>query len=287
MIPSLPLRVLTQLWYTSPLTRIPFANPKRPLIIAHRGSSSVAPENTLAAFAQAIADGADGIEFDVQLAKDGVPVVIHDANLRRTANRRDTIKNLTSTDLASIDVGSWFNRKYPRRTKPVYENERIPTLEQMLSLVTSNAHSDFRCYVELKVDQRNTVYEGLVESVLSSIDAHRLLHNMTIVSFNLAALAYVKLRKPSIRTGALFEPITLTPKRKRTIVARANECGAAEILLHRLMARAGMVELALKSGLTPVVWTVDDPRWVQRAERRGIRALITNSPARLVDRLNS
>src|SRR5205814_3380407 len=172
-------------------------------------------------FAQAIADGADGIEYDVQLAKDGVPVVIHDANLRRTVNRRDTIKNLTSTELASIDVGSWFNRKYPRRRKPAYAEEYVPTLEEVFSLVASNAHSEFTCYVELKVDQRDTTYDDLVESVLNSIDAHRLSHNTTIVSFNLAALAYAKLRKPSIRTGALFKPMTLTPRRKRTIIKRA------------------------------------------------------------------
>ena len=247
----------------------------------------MAPENTLAAFAQAIEDGADGIEFDVQLAKDGVPVVIHDANLRRTANRRDTIKDLTSRELASIDVGSWFNRKYPRRAKSAYANEHIPTLEQVLSLVASNACSDFACYVELKFDQRETAYDNLVESVLRLIDAHQLSRNTTVVSFNLASLAYAKRLKPSIRTGALFKPITLTPKRKRDIVERATECGATEILLHRLTARWAMVELALKSGLTPVVWTVDDPRWVQRAKRLGIRSLITNSPAKLLARVNS
>ena len=263
------------------------ANSKRPLIIAHRGSSSVAPENTLAAFAQAIADEADGVEFDIQLAKDGVPVAIHDANLRRTANRRDAIKSLTSTELASIGVGSWFNRKYPRRAKPAYANERIPTLTQVFDLVVSNAHSEFTCYVELKVDQRDTAYHDLVESVLSSIDAHRLSHNTTIVSFNLAALAYTKLRKPSIRTGALFKPIALTAKRKLIIINRATECGATEILLHRLMARRGMIDLALKSGLTPVVWTVDDPRWVQRAECLDIHSLITNIPAKLLARVNS
>src|ERR1041384_6906814 len=148
------------------------ANPKQPLIIAHRGSSSVAPENTLAAFAQAIADRADGIEFDVQLAKDGVPVIIHDANLRRTANRRARVKNLTSAELASIEVGSWFNRKYPDRAKPAYATEHIPTLEQVFTLVASNARSDFACYVELKIDPQETAYEDLVESVLGSIDAH-------------------------------------------------------------------------------------------------------------------
>ena len=255
-----------------------------PLIIAHRGSSSVAPENTLAAFAQAIADGADGIEFDVQLSRDGIPVVIHDHTLRRTASQHRTVASMTADELSQVDVGSWFNRKYPRRTKSAYAKEHIPTLEQVFSLVASNTSTEFTCYLELKVAERDPTYDDLVESVLSLIDAHRLVHNTTIVSFNLAALAYAKLRKPSMRTGALFEPITLTPQRKRTIVARATDCGAAEIVLHRLMARPGMVELALKSGLTAVVWTVDDPGWVQRAKRLGIPALITNTPAKLLAR---
>jgi glycerophosphoryl diester phosphodiesterase len=194
---------------------------------------------------------------------------------------------LTSAELASIEVGSWFNRNYPRRAKPAYANEHIPTLEQVFDLVASDASSDFACYVELKIDPQETAYDDLVESVLTSIDAHRLPRSITIVSFNLAALAYAKRLKPSIRTGALFEPIALTPKRKRTIINRAIECGATEILLHRLIARRGMIELAIESGLTPVVWTVDDPRWVDRAERLGIHALITNRPANLIDRLNS
>jgi glycerophosphoryl diester phosphodiesterase len=81
--------------------------------------------------------------------------------------------------------------------------------------------------------------------------------------------------------------MTLTPKRKDTIVERATACGATEILLHRLTARRRMIGLAIKSDLTPVVWTVDDPRWVQRAKCLGIRSLITNTPAKLLARINS
>ena len=194
---------------------------------------------------------------------------------------------MTSTDLASIDVGSWFNRKYPRRAKPAYAKEHVPTLEQVFSLVASNARSNFACYVELKIDPQETAYEGLVESVLSAIEAHGLSHRTAIVSFNLAALAHSKLRKPSIRTGALFEPIAPTPKRRRTIIELATQCGATEILLHRLIARRRMVELAIESGLTAVVWTVNDPRWLPRAKHLGIHSLITNTPAKLIARANS
>ena len=90
-----------------------------PLVIAHRGASFDAPENTLAAFERALADGADGLEFDVRLAADGVPVVIHDATLRRTAGRQVSIASLSSSALASVEVGSWFNRRFPARARRV------------------------------------------------------------------------------------------------------------------------------------------------------------------------
>src|SRR5918993_337434 len=86
-----------------------------PLIIGHRGSSALAPENTLAAFRRAIADGADGIEFDVRLARDGVAVVIHDATLERTGLLKRKVSQLTAADLQATDVGSWFHKSGLRR----------------------------------------------------------------------------------------------------------------------------------------------------------------------------
>ena len=84
---------------------------QKPLIIAHRGASALAPENTLAAFRRAIADSAEGLEFDVQLSKDNVPVVIHDFDLKRLGRREGFVKDFTAEELQRIDVGSWFNLK--------------------------------------------------------------------------------------------------------------------------------------------------------------------------------
>ncbi len=84
---------------------------KKPLIIAHRGASAIAPENTLAAFRRAIDDGAEGIEFDVRLTKDGVPVVLHDAQLNRVGRCEGRVIDFTSKQLQKLDVGSWFNEK--------------------------------------------------------------------------------------------------------------------------------------------------------------------------------
>ena len=90
-------------------------NPPLPRIIAHRGSSAHAPENTLAAFELAVAGGAEGIEFDVRLTRDGEAVVIHDADLKRTALSEGIVSGMTAAELAEIDVGTWFNRKHPAK----------------------------------------------------------------------------------------------------------------------------------------------------------------------------
>src|SRR3954452_12059164 len=88
-----------------PTARCPL--PTSPLIIGHRGAAAVAPENTLVSFERALRDGADGIEFDVRLARDGVPVIIHDATLRRTGLRKGLVKNFPSTELSAMNAGRW------------------------------------------------------------------------------------------------------------------------------------------------------------------------------------
>ena len=98
-----------------------------PLIIGHRGASAVAPENTMAAFREAIAVGADGIEFDVRLARDGVPVVIHDSTLRRTGGLNKRVADLSAEEISKIDVGSWF--------APRFANETVPSLRDLFTLV--------------------------------------------------------------------------------------------------------------------------------------------------------
>src|SRR4051812_25832757 len=97
-----------------------------PLIIGHRGASAVAPENTMAAFREAIAVGAHGIEFDVRLASDGMPVVIHDSALRRTGGLNQRVADFSRAELSQIDVGSWF--------PPRFANEAVPSLGELFDL---------------------------------------------------------------------------------------------------------------------------------------------------------
>ena len=89
-----------------------------PLVIAHRGASLRAPENTLAAFHQAIHDGADAVELDVRLSRDGVPVVLHDASLERTTGVAAQVADVTLDQLRRLDAGAWFGQGLPRRGDP-------------------------------------------------------------------------------------------------------------------------------------------------------------------------
>jgi glycerophosphoryl diester phosphodiesterase len=251
---------------------------REPLVIAHRGASAHAPENTLAAFRRALDDGADGLEFDVRLASDGVPVVIHDATLKRTAGRKGGIASLSSSALAEIDVGSWFNRRHPARARQDYARERIATLARVLDEFAPRSRA---LYVELKCSRADAflLAAAVVEVLRARPDAAR----RTIVeSFALEAVAEVKRLAPHLRTAALFErSLRRRPLTARAHVARALAHGADEIALQRALATRRAVETARAAGLPTVVWTVDHPSWARRALSLGVHALITNEPARL------
>ncbi|MFN0138748.1 MAG: glycerophosphodiester phosphodiesterase [Pyrinomonadaceae bacterium] len=246
-----------------------------PLIIAHRGASAIAPENTLAAFSAAIDAGVDGIEFDVQLARDGVPVVIHDTDLRRTAGVSERVADLTSARLGKTDVGSWF--------APGFADESVPTLEQTLHLL-----DDFRglIYIELKCELHN--FKPLAAGVCDVIRDSTLLPQIVVKSFRLAAIPEVRRLLPGVQTAALFEPSIMTILRRREyIIAMAREFGAHQISLHHSLATPKLCALAAAADLPVTVWTVDAAKWLQRCRQRGIKALITNDPAKLIAARNS
>lgn len=241
-----------------------------PLIIAHRGDSRNAPENTMAAFRSAIECGADGVEFDVQLAKDGVPVVVHDYDLRRTAGRREKIGELTSKQLAKVDVGIWFGEKFA--------GENVPTLSSVLAMYSDSGGPIF---IELKCESGE--YSDLVSSVCDLIRDSPLLPRIIVKSFRLAAIGEARFRLPEVQTAALFEPSIMTILRRRQyIIAMAREFGAHQISLHTSLATAKLVELARQFSMPTTVWTADSPRWIHRCRERNIDNLITNDPRKML-----
>jgi glycerophosphoryl diester phosphodiesterase len=250
----------------------------RPLIIGHRGASAVAPENTLVAFERALRDGADGIEFDVRLARDGVPVVIHDATLRRTALREGSVRLMTAAELGETDVGTWFNLRHRAAARTEYAQARVPTLHEVLELFGAvNA----RLYVEMKCDAGES--DSLAAEVAKLICQYSLLDRVVVESFALDSIAGIKRLDARIRTAALFEPHWSRPRPSlRRMFEQASACGADELALHRTLSTRGTVEEARRRGMEVVVWTVDSPAWIERAIAYGVSAVITNDPARLL-----
>jgi glycerophosphoryl diester phosphodiesterase len=250
-----------------------------PLIIGHRGASAVAPENTLAAFRKAIDAGADGIEFDVRLSSDGVPVIIHDETLRRTALRTDRVVDLTAEELLKADAGSWFAIARHLSTDE-YRGEKIPTLQQLLEDFSSN---NAVLYLELKCAPSEI--HQIVDATADLLESYSVTDRTIVECFDLPAIEAMKRRAASIKTAALFEPSLANPSAllsAQRLVSRAVAAGADEIALHHRLANRRVVEAAHKAGLRVVVWTVDDPAWIIRSQEQGIDCLITNDPALMI-----
>ena len=218
---------------------------REPLIIGHRGASAVALENTIAAFEAAIAAGADGIEFDVRLSRDGVPVIIHDDTLSRTHGVRRRVVDLTAEELRSVGV---------------------PSLRELFELMAGN--SLLLC---LEIKSREPELPELCCRLVREFGFEE---RVIVECFDLDVLRPIQLR-----TAALFEP-RIYPD--RNLIERALAVGATVLALHHKLAKAMLVEKAKAASLMVVVWTVDDPAWVARARVMGIEALITNDPARML-----
>lgn len=220
---------------------------REPLIIGHRGASAVALENTIAAFEAAIAAGADGIEFDVRLSRDGVPVIIHDDTLYRTVGLRKRVADLTAEELRAVDV---------------------PSLRELFQLMARN--SLILC-LEIKASAPK-----LPDLCCRLVNEFSFQDRVIIECFNLQTLKAID---PWLRTAALFEPRLYA---EQNLIDRTLAVGASVLALHHRLAKPSLVEKAKLAGLMVVVWTVDDTAWLARARSMGIEALITNDPARML-----
>lgn len=220
---------------------------REPLIIGHRGASAVAPENSMAAFEAAIAAGADGIEFDVRLSRDGVPVIIHDDTLQRTHGLRRRVAELTADELRSVHV---------------------PSLRELFVLMSRN---NLILCLEIKASSPN------LPNLCSQLVHEFGFEGRVIVEcFDLTVLEKVT----ALKKAALFEPRIYT---EQSLIDRSLKVGASMLALHHRLAKSPLVEKAKLAGLRVVVWTVDDPAWIARAQAMGIEALITNDPATMIE----
>lgn len=247
------------------------------LIIGHRGASAHAPENTHAAFTRALfRDRADGVEFDVRLASDGVPYVFHDSTLNRTALASGEADSYPSDALSAMRVGEWFWRGRAGEYHPTFASECIPMLAQMFA-----RYGDRFLYTELKCEDAARRPE-LARVVVEMARDYGIEGKVIVKSFAHDMLRECKRLAPEIRTAALFGrswPRPFLPAAR--ILAEAEACGADEISLHRSLLREATVEEAHRRGFEVLVWTVNSPASLRRALKLNLRAVFTDYPGRL------
>ncbi len=233
----------------------------KPLAIAHRGASARRPENTLAAFIEAVAMGADAVELDVQLSRDGRLVVIHDETLERTTNGAGIVEEHDFEQLRTLDAGAWFGDGSI--------HDRVPTLEEVLDAVAGRVLVN----VELKPSQR---VEGLVTAALAAVEERGLLTRVVFSSFRADALRLLRARSAHAAIGVLCTAGTLEPS-----LAEAGRLGARNLHPWNIMVDRELVGVARARGLAVWPWTANETDEIERLVALGVDGIFSDHPDRV------
>lgn len=229
-------------------------------IFAHRGSSGTHPENTMAAFREAERVGADGIELDVQLSKDGEVVVIHDEELSRTTNGTGFVKDYTLKQLKKLDASHTFSGKI--------EVQRIPALTEVLEMFVCN---QMLLNIELKNSQY--LYPGMEEKVISLVKKYKLEDRVIISSFNHYSLVHCYQLDPGIETAPLYRDGLFRP----WVYAKA--IGAKGIHPNIKAAPNFIISAAMKENIAVRPYTINKEKVMKRLFKIHCTSFITDFPA--------
>jgi glycerophosphoryl diester phosphodiesterase len=233
---------------------------RAPWIIAHRGASGHAPENTLAAFERAVELGAGFIETDLHLSRDLQFVAIHDAGLERTTNGRGAVHDHTLAELRKLDAGQWFDRQF--------RGQRIPTLDEILAF--SRKH-DVMFYLQIKYDVAWGMHHALVSALRNAESTAR----TVVVSFNPATLLALRKLDTSVMMGLLVEEAQ--PDSLKT----ALDIGVRQLCPRSALIRRELVEEAHHSDVHVVTWTVNRAEEMRAMIAVGVDGIMTDFPDRL------
>lgn len=231
------------------------------LAIAHRGASGYAPENTLAAFRRAVAQGVTFIETDLHLTRDAHFVAIHDEDVDRTTNGRGPIQNMTLAEVRRLDAGSWFASEFA--------GERIPTLDDILEFARKN---DIVFYLELKPSGFWGGEHALISQLRNSAEIAR----SVIISFDPVILASLRKIEPTLMTGLLHDGKLSDPFEK------AMEIGARQIAVRGDLVTPNFLQKARSLDLQVVCWTVNSPAHMRMLISAGIDGIMSDYPDRLL-----
>lgn len=235
-----------------------------PYVIAHRGISAKAPENTLASFERAAeTSGIDMIELDVRLSKDEEVVVLHDRTLQRTSTGNGPARNYTLEEIKRFDAGSWFH--------PMYSHQRIPTLREVFQQVGNRLWVD----VEMKSDWLHREPPGLLEEkVLEVVSQSGMDDRVMFSSFHHQLLANIKKIKPSAVTGVLFN---FSHDVGRFPSKLAERVGASVFVCAKRELSLRMVQDAHRHGIAVYVYTLNSVQDALRMMALGVDGIMSNN----------
>ena len=232
------------------------------MVIAHRGASSYAPENTISAFDRALALGVGHVELDVHLSRDGQVVVIHDDLLDRTTNGSGPVAFHTWEQLHSLDAGAWFG--------PEFAGEGIPTLSQVLE----RYQQQFHFHIEIKGQTDN-----LSQKTIDLVRRYGLEDRVTITSFRVEPLRETREYAPELGTGWLVTEAT------EAVVSRARELGLSSLCPRADTLTPELVERLHRQGFLVRAWGVADEELMRRAVDAGADGMTVNFPDKLLEYL--
>jgi glycerophosphoryl diester phosphodiesterase len=242
-------------------------------VIAHRGASGFAPENTLAALETAVELGAEFVEVDLQLSRDARLVAMHDPTLERTTNGRGPVSAMTLEELRQLDAGSWFDGQATQggaagTAGKSFAGERIPTIQEILAF---GAKHDVGLYLELKARGPS----GIEHAILGALRAANEILRSVLLSFDLTTLTQLRRLEPLLVTGYLCTDT-------RGAVERTVNAGARQLLPVADKITPELLAEAHRNDLKVVAWTVNDPAQMKALMAAGVDGIITNYPNELV-----
>lgn len=213
--------------------------------VAHRGFSSKAPENTIAAMDMAMAEPyVNWVEVDVQMSKDGVPVLIHDYTLKRTTNGRGSVKETTWADMQLLDAGRWKSKNYT--------GERIPSLDEFLNRVQGRLHAN------IEIKNSSNVYPGLERKVIEEIRSRNMLNNVVLTSFDAQTLTTIRELDDTIRIGLI------TDGKSKNLVSTLQHLQCSFLSIGYRGLDANLVAELNQQDILIMAWTIDKSSTMRR-----------------------
>jgi glycerophosphoryl diester phosphodiesterase len=234
-------------------------------VVAHRGASGHAPENTMAAFRRAVEMGARFIETDLRLTRDARVVAIHDATLDRTTTGHGPVYLCSFDEMRVLDAGAWFDS----RGGGSFAGERVPTLNQVLRFAKER---DIMLYLEIKPDDTWGIEHAIAGALRDSGESAR----VVLLCFDSRLLESLRRLDGTVMTGYLCD------QPSPDLVARATDLGSRQLVPRGDLVTPALVREAHEAGLQVVAWTVNEPEQMRRLISAGADGIMTDYPDRLV-----